>query len=448
VKPSNVLLGESDKIDVRLLDFGLAQMAEFDTLTAVGDVPGTLTYVSPERLDGEQATAAADVWAVGVMLWEALAGRHPFRSSNAAGTTRRIRAGAPPLVDFRPDLPHALLEAVDDALHPDPRARPTAARLATTLRGQTSQGKRRTPGQAEFKEPSEPVAAVAGRAAKERAPAAVAAALWTAWVAWALPFYPAGWPVGLTAAAAATGLVFPRAALGFAFAVSFFPLWNISLGLALLFGVLGVAWVALTWRDPRGNLALVAGPLLGPVGALALLPLAAQLARGPARRAVQAAAGALLAVLVAGMRGQSLPFDGAAPPLGLGIAGSDRPTAVAWALGRELWAHPVALGQAAALAATAVAIPYLRGRGPWPAALAGCGLILATGLGAPSATYLPLVAAAWVTAVFLAAHPFSREKASPAPAAESTMPRSGPTRKRDSRFRKREMVPTFSPEGL
>ena len=50
MKPSNVLLAESDRIDVRLLDFGLAQMAEFDTLTAVGDVPGTLTYVSPERL--------------------------------------------------------------------------------------------------------------------------------------------------------------------------------------------------------------------------------------------------------------------------------------------------------------------------------------------------------------------------------------------------------------
>src|SRR5580692_8546273 len=49
VKPSNVLLGEADTIDVRLLDFGLAQMAEFDTLTAIGDVPGTLTYVSPER---------------------------------------------------------------------------------------------------------------------------------------------------------------------------------------------------------------------------------------------------------------------------------------------------------------------------------------------------------------------------------------------------------------
>jgi len=443
VKPSNVLLAESGSIDVRLLDFGLAQMAEFDTLTAVGDVPGTLTYVSPERLDGHQATAAADIWAVGVMLWEALAGRHPFRASNAVGTTRRIRAGAPLLEEARPDLPPALLEAVDAALHPDPNARPAAARLATDLRGQTRK-RRRMPGQAEHREPAVAPRKLALDALRERVPAASAAALWTAWVAWALPFYPAGWPLGLTIAAAASGLAFPRAALAFAFAVSFFPLWNISLGLALLFGALGIAWTALTWRDPRGNLALVAGPLLGPIGALALLPLAAQLARGPARRAVQAASGALLAVLVAGLRGQTLPYDGAVPPLGLGIDGSGRPTAVAWALAREFGAHPVVIGQAAVVAAAAVAIPYLRGRGPWPCALAGSALIVATGLGAPSAPFMPLVAAAWVTAAFLAAG----KKASPAPVAVSTTPLSGPTRRRDSRFRRREMVPTFSPEGL
>jgi hypothetical protein len=446
VKPSNVLLAESDGIDVRLLDFGLAQMAEFDTLTAVGDVPGTLTYVSPERLDGDQATAAADIWGVGVMLWEALAGRHPFRASNTAGTTKRIRAGAPLLAEVRPDLPQPIIDAVDAALHPDPKQRPSAPQLATALRGQTSKRRRRVPGQIEHREPSEAPGARLVAAANERFAPALAAALWTAWVAWMLPFYPAGWPLGLTVAAAATGLAFPRAALGFAFAVSFLPLWNISLGLAILFGVLGAAWLALTWRDPRGNIALVAGPILGPLGALALLPLVAQLARGPARRAVQAAAGVLLAVLVAGIRGQTLPFDGSTPPLGLGIAGSDRPGAVGWALGRQLWSHPVAIGQAAVLAAAAVAIPYLRGRGPWPAAAAGCGLVAATGLGAPAAPFLPLAAAAFATAVFLAVPPVSPTRA--APTAVSTTPRSGPTRRRYSRFRKREMAPTFSPEGL
>src|SRR5258707_1340484 len=101
VKPSNVLLAESEGIDVRLLDFGLAQMAEFDTLTALGDIPGTLAYISPERLLGQPASAAADVWAVGVLLWEALAGEHPFWSGDMIDTSKRIQAGAAPLASVR-----------------------------------------------------------------------------------------------------------------------------------------------------------------------------------------------------------------------------------------------------------------------------------------------------------------------------------------------------------
>ena len=102
------------------------------------------------------------------------------------------------------------------------------------------------------------------------------------------------------------------------------------------------------------------------------------------------------------------------------------------------------LGQAAVLAAAAVALPYLRGRGPWIAAGAGAGLLAATALGAPEASLLPLAAAAWITAAYLIA-----TAPAPAPAATvSTSERSGPTRKRDSLFRRRETVPTFSPEGL
>jgi hypothetical protein len=443
VKPSNVLLAESDGIDMRLLDFGLAQMAEFDTLTAVGDVPGTLTYVSPERLAGETATAAADVWAVGVMLWEALAGRHPFRSSNAAGTSRRIRAGAPPLESVRPDLPAALLAAIGSALDPDPEKRPSAGRLATELRGEPRKRKR-VPGQVEVKLPTRaPQERVVGLA-KERLAPAVAAAAWTGWVASVLPFYPAGWPAGLTIAAAALGFAFPRAAFAFALTVTFFPLANISLGLAMLFALLGTAWIALTWTDPRGNIALVLAPLLGPLAGLALLPIAAQFARGPTRRAVQAASGALLAVLVAGLRHRTLPFAGTAPPLGLGITGSNRPSAVAWALWRPLEAHPVVLGQAVVLAAAAAALPYLRARGPWIAAGAGTALLAATALAAPAAPLLPLAAAAWITAAFLLGTAAITEP----PVAVSTSERSGPTRKRDSLFRRRETAPTFSPEGL
>ena len=404
VKPSNVLLGESPEIDVRLLDFGLAQMDEFDTLTAVGDVPGTLTYVSPERLKGETATAAADVWAVGVMLWEALAGRHPFRASNATGTQRRIRAGAPPLESIRPDLPEPVLAAVERALETDPARRPKAAQLAAELRGQPGK-RRRQPGEAVAREPRPEVRRRFRLLAQDRVAPVAAAGLWTAWVTSALPFYPAGWPLGLTIAAAATGFVFPRAALPLSFAITFFPLANISLGLALLFAGLALAWTAATWADPRGNAVLVAGPLLGPIGGVALLPLVGQLARSPARRALQVAAGSLLAVLVAGLGHHRLPFDRSLPPRGLGISGSTHPTAVAWALWHAAAAHPVVLAEAAVLTAAAVALPTIRGRGPWAAAAAGAALLAATALAAPVTSFLPLAATAWLTTAFLALEP-------------------------------------------
>ena len=144
VKPSNVLLADGDRVSARVLDFGLAQMADAETLTEAGDVPGTLAYISPERLAGGEATPAADVWAVGVMLWEALAGRHPFWRGSMLETARAIEAGARPLGELRPDLPKRLLRLVDSALSPNPARRPTARDLADALRGAALLGGRPT----------------------------------------------------------------------------------------------------------------------------------------------------------------------------------------------------------------------------------------------------------------------------------------------------------------
>jgi hypothetical protein len=120
---------------------------------------------------------------------------------------------------------------------------------------------------------------------------------------------------------------------------------------------------------------------------------------------VYGGAAVLLAAIVEGLRRAPLPFDGSAPPLGLGIAGSDRPAAVAYALWEQLAAHPVLIAEALVVAAAAAALPYARGRGPWPAAIFGAALLAGTALAAPTAAFFPLLAAAWVTAAVLAVEP-------------------------------------------
>src|SRR5262249_36924463 len=156
---------------------------EAETLTAQGDVPGTLAYIAPERLAGAETTEAADIWAVGVMLWEALAGRHPFWRSSLLETARAIEDGAPPLETQRPDLPTPLLNAIARALDLNPARRPDAASLAASLRltGRKHRGRRRR-GEAL------PVPALVPRLV----PVALAL-LFVLWTTLALPFYPAGW---------------------------------------------------------------------------------------------------------------------------------------------------------------------------------------------------------------------------------------------------------------
>ena len=134
VKPANVLLTDEDG-SVRILDFGLALVREEEeTLTAQGDVPGTLAYISPERLAGKPAGPETDIWSTGVLLWEALAGRHPFGSGPFLEITKRIGRGAPALASARPELPKPLTQLVDAMLSTDPAKRPPAAKLASGLR--------------------------------------------------------------------------------------------------------------------------------------------------------------------------------------------------------------------------------------------------------------------------------------------------------------------------
>ena len=400
VKPSNVLLAQDDRVSVRLFDFGLALMADADTLTAVGDVPGTLAYISPERLHGQEAGPAADVWAVGVLLWEALAGHHPFWRTSPLETGEEIKTGAPSIREARPDLPDGLIAAVDAALSVDPELRPPAPTLAVDLRDAWEERSRR-------RTVSRTRARVDRRKLVERVAPAALAAVAVGWIASALPFYPAYWPGLLAALAAAVSFVRPRLGLAFALAVPVFPLGNVSFGLAVLYAVVASAWFVVGWGDARWGLLFSAGIVLGPLGLLGLAPLVTLQARGVVRRFLQAGAAVLFAGAVAAVRGVPVPFaDTSAPPLA--IAGSEHPLAVAQAIWSWLLGVPALGLEALVLAAAAALIPLaVRGSDLTIAMFAGA-VLTATLVAAPTSNALPLVLGGW--AIYFAVTVMSRRR--------------------------------------
>ena len=170
----------------------------------------------------------------------------------------------------------------------------------------------------------------------------------------------------------------PRLGLAIALFVPVFPLGNIAQAAAVAYAALAAAWLAVCWRDARAGLLFVAGPLLASVGALAILPLAVQPARGRSRRALQAFAGVLAAAAVAGLRGQPLPLTGAIVA-NLGIDGSTRITDVLRALIASLGGNGGLITVALVLALASALLPDARQRGVRGIAVLGAcqiGLIL------------------------------------------------------------------------
>jgi hypothetical protein len=227
------------------------------------------------------------------------------------------------------------------------------------------------------------------------------AGVFVLWTAWAIPFYPPGWQFALAALAAGTAFLRPRLGLAFALAVPVLPLGNFALGAALLYVAVALCLLVVCWREEERGLLFALGPLLAPLAAIGLMPLAALSLRSPVRRALQVAAAVLAAGLVAGVRGTALPFDGSAAP-DLGVAGSGDPFTVAGALWRALIDSPALAVEALVLAAVAVLLPYTRARGPWAIALLGAAFLAAALLAVPAVAAVPLVLAVWATCVTVA----------------------------------------------
>jgi serine/threonine protein kinase len=126
VKSANVMLDETG--NAMLTDFGLAKGRSYTVLTKAGQVMGTLDYLAPELIRGEQATTATDIYALGCVVYECLIGSPPFagKAIYEVGIAH-LEELPPDPVAIRPDLPASLGWAVLQALEKDPARRPPSA---------------------------------------------------------------------------------------------------------------------------------------------------------------------------------------------------------------------------------------------------------------------------------------------------------------------------------
>lgn len=131
LKPDNILLHREDgRLEIRLTDFGIARVLNTPRLTTTHAVVGTPHYMAPEAFQSSATSPAADVYALGVLLYEMVCGRPPYDSDTVHDLMRLHLEGRPERLDGIPD---ALWEIINSCLEQKPRLRPTTGELIADL---------------------------------------------------------------------------------------------------------------------------------------------------------------------------------------------------------------------------------------------------------------------------------------------------------------------------
>ena len=315
VKPQNVIVPDtpsSRRAAAKLTDFGVAHLAGEEALTLTGDVVGTLAYMAPEQAAGRAVDERADLYALGLVLYEALAGANPVRAGSPSATARRIGTVLPPLARARADLPAELCAALDRAVLPDPEERGELDdlfdALADALPDVSDDGGLIAPHPFERRVPVLPPAV--GRLV---APAAAGGLVWAALAG--LTPEPAVQPPVAAAAAAALVALLPRAgwllaAVATALALALGPAPRP--GAALLIAALAAGPPLLLRSDGRAWSLPAAAPVLGLLGLAGAYPALAGRAPRWSARAALGALGAWWLVLAEPVLERALVF-GPAP---------------------------------------------------------------------------------------------------------------------------------------
>src|SRR4029079_5008319 len=133
VKPANVLVPHEGT--VKVTDFGIAKATGSADFTRTGMVVGTARYLAPEQVQGQPTDARTDVYALGLVLYEMLAGRPAYQGDSEMATAlARLTGPPPPIGSIRSDVSPALVAVIDHALHPSPAPRtPSAAAFGELL---------------------------------------------------------------------------------------------------------------------------------------------------------------------------------------------------------------------------------------------------------------------------------------------------------------------------